>query len=85
MAVHSNILAWEILWTEEPAGYRPWGCKELGMIEHHTQCREYMLEDEGPQLRLEARAGCSQVVKRKGLSRVEKKGNAHHQGAMPLP
>ena len=20
------------------AGYSPWGCKELGMTEHHTQC-----------------------------------------------
>ena len=25
MAVHSSILAWEILWTEEPAGYNPRG------------------------------------------------------------
>ena len=26
MATHSNILAWKILWTEEPgAGYRPCG------------------------------------------------------------
>ena len=23
MAIHSIILAWEILWTEEPAGYSP--------------------------------------------------------------
>ena len=29
MATHSNILAWEILWTEEPLG--PWGCKESDM------------------------------------------------------
>ena len=28
-AIHSNILTWEILWTEEPGGYRPWGYKEL--------------------------------------------------------
>ena len=28
MATHSNILAWEILWTEEPGGYSPWVHKE---------------------------------------------------------
>ena len=28
MATHSNILAWEIPWTEEPGGLRPWGLKE---------------------------------------------------------
>ena len=35
MATHSSILAWRILWTEEPGG--PWGCKELDTTEHtHT-------------------------------------------------
>ena len=29
MATHSNILAWRIPWTEELAGYSPWGNKEL--------------------------------------------------------
>ena len=29
MATHSSILAWKILWREEPGGYSPWGCKEL--------------------------------------------------------
>ena len=30
MATHSGILAWEILWTEEPAGlYSPWGSKTV--------------------------------------------------------
>ena len=33
MATHSSILAWRISWTEEPAGYSPWGRKELGLIE----------------------------------------------------
>ena len=28
MATPSNILAWRIPWTEEPAGYSPWGRKE---------------------------------------------------------
>ena len=39
MATHSSILAWEIPWTEEPAGYSPWGRKELDTIEHtYTSC-----------------------------------------------
>ena len=28
MALHSNILAWRIPWTEELAGYSPWDHKE---------------------------------------------------------
>ena len=28
MATQSSILAWRIPWTEEPAGYSPWGHKE---------------------------------------------------------
>ena len=33
MATHSSILAWRIPWTEEPAGYSPWGRKELDTTE----------------------------------------------------
>ena len=33
MATHSNILAWEIPWTEEYGGYSPWGYKELDMTQ----------------------------------------------------
>jgi len=33
MATHSSILAWEIPWTEEPAGYCPMGHKESDMTE----------------------------------------------------
>ena len=29
MAAHSSILAWEIPWTEETAGYSPQGSNEL--------------------------------------------------------
>ena len=52
MATHSSILAWRILWTEEPgrlvsvpkefhgqrilADYSTWGCKESDMTEPHT-------------------------------------------------
>ena len=34
MATHSSILAWKILWTEEPGRlYSPWGCKESDTTE----------------------------------------------------
>ena len=33
MATHCNILIWKITWAEEPAGYSPWGLKELDMPE----------------------------------------------------
>ena len=33
MAIHSNILAWEIPWAEEPGGYSPWGRKESDTTE----------------------------------------------------
>ena len=29
MATHSSVLAWEILWTEEPGGLYPWSCKRI--------------------------------------------------------
>jgi hypothetical protein len=29
MATHSNILAWEIPWTEELVGFSPWGLKRV--------------------------------------------------------
>ena len=33
MAIHSSILAWEILWTEEPGGlHSPWGRKESDTV-----------------------------------------------------
>ena len=33
MATHCSILAWRIPWTEDLAGYSPWGHKELDMTE----------------------------------------------------
>ena len=36
MATHNGILAWRIPWTEDLAGYSPWGCKELDMTELWT-------------------------------------------------
>ena len=42
MATHSSILAWRILWTEEPGGLSPWGLKESDMTERlstgHRMC-----------------------------------------------
>ena len=29
MTTHSNMLSWEMPWTEEPGGYSPLGRKEL--------------------------------------------------------
>ena len=34
MATHSSILAWKILWTEDPLGYLPLDHKELDMTKH---------------------------------------------------
>ena len=31
MAIHSSNLAWIIPWTENLAGYNPWGREELDM------------------------------------------------------
>ena len=42
MATHSSILAWEIPSTEEPAGYSPWGLKELDLPEQlHFSLRDF--------------------------------------------
>ena len=30
MATHSNILAWKILWTEEPSGLQSMGLQRVG-------------------------------------------------------
>ena len=37
MATHSNILAWKILWTEEPDGLQSMGSQELDMTEPYHQ------------------------------------------------
>ena len=33
MATHSNILAWEVPWTEETGGLQPMGLQESDMTE----------------------------------------------------
>ena len=37
MATHSSILAWRILWTEEPGGLQSTGHKELDTAERLSQ------------------------------------------------
>ena len=34
VATHSSVLAWRIIWTEEPDGYSPRGGKQSDMTEH---------------------------------------------------
>ena len=36
MATYSRILAWEIPWREQLAGYSPYSCKELDTIEQQS-------------------------------------------------
>ena len=36
MTIHSSVLAWRTPWTEKPAGYRVWGCRELDRTEQLT-------------------------------------------------
>ena len=33
MAMDSSVLAWRILWIEEPGSYGPWGHKQLDTTE----------------------------------------------------
>ena len=35
-ATHFGILIWEILWTEDLAGYSPWGCKSWTWLSDWT-------------------------------------------------
>ena len=41
VAIHSTVLAWRILWTEEPGGLQSIeDCKELNLTEHTGACGE---------------------------------------------
>ena len=40
--MHASILAWKIPWTEELAGYSPWGCKRV------THDRDYPIDGSPP-------------------------------------
>ena len=44
MATHSSILAWKILWTEEPGvANSPWGHKESDMTEYALAGQSYWI------------------------------------------
>ena len=36
MATHSCVLAWRILWAEEPGGYSSWSCKSQIQLRDQT-------------------------------------------------
>ena len=44
MAAHSSILAWRILWTEEPGGYSPWGCRSIkqDLVTKHSNNKAFL-------------------------------------------
>ena len=42
LATYSNILAWIILWTEEPGGLQSMGHKELYMTEQLSTAHNYL-------------------------------------------
>ena len=44
MLTHSSILAWRILWTEEPGGLSPWAGKESDTTERLTLTNEVFTE-----------------------------------------
>ena len=45
MASHSSILAWRVLWTEEPGGLSPWGHKESDMTEQLSTAQPYIWQN----------------------------------------
>ena len=51
IATHSSILAWEILWTEEPGGLQSMGSQksqtQLAKNHHHQKPQESFLERKG--------------------------------------
>ena len=44
MATHSSFLAESIPWTEEPAGYGPWGRKELDTSEWLSRTPRHIVQ-----------------------------------------
>ena len=42
MATHSNILAWEIPWIEEPGDFSPWGHQESGTTEANQHTHTFL-------------------------------------------
>ena len=46
MATHASILAWELPWTEELAGYSPWGNKRVDHDLATRQQEPHLIEKE---------------------------------------
>ena len=46
MATHASILAWELPWTEELAGYSPWGNKKVDHDLATRQQEPHLIEKE---------------------------------------
>ena len=44
MATHSNILAWEIAWAEEPGGLQSMGPQSVGqnLVTEHTRAHVHV-------------------------------------------
>ena len=42
MTTHSSILAWRTPWTEEQAGYSPWGSQSQTQLVVHTHTHHYL-------------------------------------------
>ena len=47
MATHSNILAWEIPWTEEPGGLSSWDSKRVA---HNLATKQQQIPAEGKEV-----------------------------------
>ena len=69
MTTHSIILAWKVLWMEEPVGYSPWGRKEPDTHTHthinthtHTHTHTYTWATREVQYnKADLRGGCAHV------------------------
>ena len=51
MATHSSILAWRILWTQEPGGVQPMGSQEVShnwVNSTHMQWSKWVVTCENP-------------------------------------
>ena len=60
MGTHSSILAWEILWTEEPGEYGPWGRKRVrqDLVTKQPRQNSPRREDVTVKVRLTMRVFC---------------------------
>ena len=45
MATHSSILAWRILWAEEPDGLQSTGSQRVGIVKSRTPLKHTLVPD----------------------------------------